>query len=184
MFGHLLITVVQQRLISTRTNDPGLKIVGNRDPRDSPKEGVSMAVSGDPGRQLFIFEGFRVGLVARTQHGHKEVARRNAAVLGIVDLHRLARPVHEHLLAGNIDLAQHRVQSARPALIQLAEAAVAVTLRLSLAVFLPQQQQRHGLSPEFFMDGRPVGQIRTPGHSRHRLNDQQLEQLLFILSRG
>jgi hypothetical protein len=74
--GHLLITVVQQRLITTRTNDSGLKIVGNRDPSDSPEESISVAMSGDPGRQLFILEGFRVGLVARTQHGHKEVAGR------------------------------------------------------------------------------------------------------------
>jgi hypothetical protein len=28
VFGHLLITVVQQRLVTTRTNDPGLEIVG------------------------------------------------------------------------------------------------------------------------------------------------------------
>src|SRR5258708_34948900 len=81
-----------------------------------------------------------------------------------------------------MNLAQHRVQGASPALIQLTEAAIAVTLRLHLAVFLPQQQQGHRLSTEFFMDVRPVGQSRTTVCSRNRLSDQQLEQLLFTLA--
>ena len=78
VFGHLLITAVQQRFITTRTNDPGLEIVGNRDPSHSAKESVSVAVSGDPGRQLFILEGFGVGLIARPQHRHKQMTARNA----------------------------------------------------------------------------------------------------------
>ena len=64
-----------------------------------------MAVSGDPGRELFTREGFLVGPIAGTQHGHKQMARRNAALPGIVALRRLAGLVHEHLLAGKMHLA-------------------------------------------------------------------------------
>jgi hypothetical protein len=43
-------------------------------------------------RHSLILEGFRVGLIAGAQHYHKRVALRNATVVGIVDLYRLAAP--------------------------------------------------------------------------------------------
>jgi hypothetical protein len=76
--------------------------------------------------------------------------------MGTVDLHLLAGPVHEHLLAGKMNLPQHWIQGARPSPIELAEAAIPIPLRLGLAVFLPQQLERHGLAGQFLMDVGPV----------------------------
>ena len=185
VFGHFLVTAVQQRFITTRTNDPGLKIIGHSDPGHPLEKGIRVAMGRNPSGQLFIGESLHVSFIAGPQHRHKQVGRRHAAVLGVMDLHLLAGPVHKHLLAGNMHLPQHRLQGARPAPIQLAEAAIAITPRLSLAIFLPQPLERHGLAGQFLMNGGPVrqGWVRlAAGRRRRRSGQQPLEQLLFTLA--
>jgi hypothetical protein len=57
----------------------------------------------------------------------------------------LVRPIDEHLLAGFVFLPEHHVELGTPALVQLAEARVAIAVRIGLPVFLPQQLQSHVL---------------------------------------
>ncbi len=102
-----------------------------------------------------------------------------AAVLGIVDLHGLAGPIHKHLFAGVVLLAQHRFQGVGPALIELAESAIAIAFGVSLAVFLPQQLQGHPLSPKFLVNRGPVRRSAARLRGRNRSRHQPLEQLLF-----
>ena len=74
MLGQFLVTAVQQRFITTGTDDAGFEIVGNGDPADALKKGPSMAVSGNPSGQLFVLKRFDIGLIAGPQHRHKQVS--------------------------------------------------------------------------------------------------------------
>src|ERR1035441_1232539 len=181
VFGQFLVTAVQQRFVTAGTNDPGLEIIRNRDSTDALKESPSMAMSSKPSAQLLVVEGLDIRLIAGAQHRHKQMARRETAVLCVVDRHRLTRPVHKHLLARLMDLTQHRLQSAGPALVKFAVAAVTITLRLGLSVFLPQQQQGYPLSTELLVDARPVRQSQGAHRCLRRTGDQPCQQLLFIL---
>src|ERR1039457_4630298 len=51
MFGHLLVTAVQQRFITAGTNHPGLRIIWNRNPSDALKKGIGVAMSLNPDRK-------------------------------------------------------------------------------------------------------------------------------------
>jgi hypothetical protein len=51
-------------------------------------------------------------------------------------------PVHKGLLAGFVDLPQNHALSAPPPLVEFAEAAVEIPVRVLFAVFLPKQLQR------------------------------------------
>jgi hypothetical protein len=59
----------------------------------------------------------------------------------------IARPVHEHLLARLVLLAQHHIQLAPPLLVEFAKPAIAETFRIRLFVFLPEQLQRQMAMP-------------------------------------
>src|SRR5580704_12166361 len=60
----------------------------------------------------------------------------------IMDRNRRACPIHEQLLAGLVLLSQHHILFPPPPLVQLAEAAVLVAIRVCLPVLLPQQLLR------------------------------------------
>src|SRR5450432_3508258 len=65
--------------------------------------------------------------------------------------------IDEHLLAGPMLLPQHQVELLQPAPIQIAESAVAITLRVALARFLPDQLQSQVLVRlQFPVDLGPV----------------------------
>jgi len=57
----------------------------------------------------------------------------------VVNRNGIAGPIDEQLLSSLVLLAQHDVLLAAPALIQLAEAGVAIAVRVGLPVLLPQQ---------------------------------------------
>lgn len=74
-----------------------------------------------------------------------------------------AFPIDEHLLAWFVTLTRHRVELIAPALIQLAEARVAITIRSGLAIFLPQQLERHVLVVSQLLVNRGEVRRRTRG---------------------
>src|SRR5450759_2049696 len=82
MFGHLLVTAVQQRFITAGTNHPGFQIIGNSYPAYPMEKGIGMTMGLNPGGQFFILESLGVGLVTGTKHRHTQMTIRNAAVLG------------------------------------------------------------------------------------------------------
>ena len=143
---------MQQRLVATGLDDRRFRVVRNRDLGHSAEKVVGMAMRRNPVRQLLIWERFGVGFVAGSQHRDKNERRSHGAIEGAVNRHRLARPIHEHLLPGRMHLPQHRVQRSGPPIIQLAKPAVAVTRRMSLAIFLPQQSKGHPFAPQFLVD--------------------------------
>jgi hypothetical protein len=77
----------------------------------------------------------------------------------IVNRNRRACPIHEHLLACFVLLAQHHIELAAPTLIEFAKTAIAETVRIRLLVFLPQQLQCQMAVPlPLFVNLREVGQ--------------------------
>jgi hypothetical protein len=63
----------------------------------------------------------------------------NFPALWIIDRDGGTRPIDEQLLAGTMLLAQHHIALLFPALVQIAETAIGVAVRLRSAVLLPQQ---------------------------------------------
>jgi len=61
----------------------------------------------------------------------------------IVDRYRCSCPIHEQVLAGLVPLPQHHILLPPPPLVQLAEAAVLIAIRVCLPVLLPQQLLGH-----------------------------------------
>jgi hypothetical protein len=71
--------------------------------------------------------------------------------------HRVAGVVDEQLVATHVGLAHRDRELAFPASVQLAEARVAVALRIARDVLIPENRQSDVLALEFAMDARPVG---------------------------
>src|SRR3984885_15876457 len=67
----------------------------------------------------------------------------HGAAASVVNRNGIASPIDEHLLSSLVLRAQHDILLAAPALIQLAEAGVAIAVRVGLPVFLPQQLLSH-----------------------------------------
>src|SRR5579864_9636268 len=75
----------------------------------------------------------------------------------IVNRNRGPGIIDEHLLAGTMFLPQHQVQLLQPAPIQIAESAVAITFRVALSRFLPDQLQRQVLVRlQFLVELSPI----------------------------
>src|SRR5580658_10882087 len=85
------------------------------------------------------------------------------AATRIMDRYRRSGPIHEQLLAGLVLLPQHHILFPPPPLVQLAEAAVLVAVRVRLPVLLPKQLLRQ-VSVLLPLTVK-VGEV---GHRQHR----------------
>src|SRR5580698_3390954 len=81
----------------------------------------------------------------------------------IMDRYRSPCPIHEQLLAGLVLLPQHHILFPPPPLVQLAEAAVLVAVRVRLPVLLSKQLLRY----VWMLLALPV-KIGEVGHGQHR----------------
>src|SRR4051812_27605687 len=82
----------------------------------------------------------------------------------VVDRDGGSRPIDEQLLAGLVFLAQHYILLAAPALVQFAEAGIAIAIRVCLPILLPKQllgQVRMALTLPV-----KVGEVRHRQHCR------------------
>jgi hypothetical protein len=89
-----------------------------------------------------------------------------------MDRDDIARPIHKHFFIGAVFLAEDHILVAAPAIVQFAEAAVAITVRLGFAVFFPHQLQcqvfvRLQLAPDpGEVRQRPNGPAGSSGRGR------------------
>src|SRR4051794_343816 len=99
----------------------------------------------DPVGEALRPGGLGIGVAARAEHRDED--RRGAHFAGgrVVDRDRVAGVIDEELLAGAMLVAEHDVLSLEPTAVQAAVAAVAIAVRLPVAVFLPEQLQREVL---------------------------------------
>jgi hypothetical protein len=154
-----MIRSIQIRLIAARAIHTGSRIVRDDQLGRSVEVFESGDVATDPVRQILVQCGFRESVSAGAQYGHKEGCRHNLTGTAVVDRNGRTRPIDKHLFAGHMLLPHDHVLIAGPALIQLTETAVAVSLHMALAILLPQQLQGDVLvSLELAMD---FGQVQS-----------------------
>src|SRR6202011_5786909 len=75
---------------------------------------------------------------------------------GLDDCNPLARIIDEQLIAGHMMLAHHRRKPPLELAEQIAEPAVAVTIRFGLPIFLPQHHQAHARALELTRQRSPI----------------------------
>ena len=102
-----------------------------------------MHVGAQPRFHLLVARRLGPGVAARTQRGDEQRRRPSLAVVPVIDRYRRTGPIDKHLLARLVLLPQHHIEFGAPALVQLAEARVAIAIRGRLPIFLPQQLQGH-----------------------------------------
>jgi hypothetical protein len=159
MLRHLVIGAVEIRLIAAGPRDSRAWVVRHEQLGDALEklEGAHMAV--DPVRQVLAERRTRKGVGAGAEHGYEDRGRRDFAALAVVDRNGVAGPVDEGLVAGVVILPEHHITVAMPPLIEFAEAAVAVAVRLRFTVLLPEELQR-----QMFVSlqlGMQLGEIQT-----------------------
>ena len=115
----------------------------------------------DPVRQGLGPGRLRIGIVRGPERGDEQLRRAHLAGLGVDHVDRVPRVIDEQPLARRVALAHHRRQLAFPPRVKLAEPGVAIALRVTRAIFLPQQRQRHALAAQLAVDIRPVRLGRT-----------------------
>src|SRR5262249_22301500 len=141
MQRHVVIGAVQVGLVAASAIHTGARVVWNNQLRGAQVvfEGRHMATH--PVAQILTERGPRQSVLPSAQNGHEQRSRRDHTGSLIVDGNGVTGPVHEHLLAGAVLLTQYNILIPAPALIQFAEAAVAVAVRLGFSILLPDQLQ-------------------------------------------
>jgi len=139
VLSHLVIGAVEIRLIAACPRDSGTRVVWHEQFGDALEKlkGAHMAV--DPVRQILAERRSCKGVGAGAEHGDEDRGRRGFAALAIIDRDGVTGPVDERLLPRVVIVPEHHIPAAVPPLIEFAEAAVAVAVRMSFAVFLPQE---------------------------------------------
>nr|ART89703.1 transposase [uncultured bacterium] len=160
---------------------PGL--VGHQQARHAADELQRCDDRAHPVHRLLRARGAGEGVVRRTQHGHKDLRAGDLPGKRVDHRDRLAGVVHEQAFAGLVHLAHRALQVPRPAGVFLAEGAVLVRLlAIGLAVFLPQQLQRHRGLLQLLVDLSPVGLEMARAARRRRRVHPCLQRLVIQLA--
>ena len=136
--------------------DPALQIVGNQQLRRAAEKAEHAHVGAGPVRQRLRPGRLGIGEVRGAEHADENLRLADLAGRRIDDADPLARIVHERLFPGDMVLAHHRSQPPFEPTKQIAEAAVAVTFRMGLSVFLPEDRHRDARTLQLARQGRPV----------------------------
>ena len=123
MQRHLVISAVQVGLITAGAIHASARVVWNHQSRCAQAVFESSNVAVYPVAQILAQRGAREGVRAGAQNSDEQRGRQAVAGARVVERDGVAGPVHEHLLAGAMLLAQHHILIAAPALVQLAETA-------------------------------------------------------------
>ncbi len=154
---HLLVGAVDPGLIAAGGGDAGLEVVADQLPRGTAEEAEGVDVTTDPVRQALAPADLSIGQTGRAQHGDKDLCCPDLTGRRIDHRQGLPGEVDEQLVASDMGLAHGQRHPAAPRGVEVAEPAVAITLRLPDPILLPQQQQGHPGTAQFEMDPRPVG---------------------------
>jgi hypothetical protein len=163
---------------------PGLNVVRDDGFGYATQELQGAHVGANPAGQFLALGGFGKRVAARAENGNEDRSLVND-LAGLPVVHRDfgAGIVHKHLFARAVVVPQDHVEPPRPAVIQLAEPAVAVPVRrISFAILLPQQLQGEvAVGLQLFADGGEVRQGGLAGlRAGTRLSGKSLFSLLLI----
>ena len=112
--------------------------------------------------------GFDEGVVAGAQHGDEDLGFPHLPGMPVHHRHGLAGVIYEEPLARHIVLAQHRLQGALPAPVELTELAVAIAIGVGCPILLPEQPEGHPFVPQLLVDRRPLRHRASAGGFRRR----------------
>src|SRR5215469_14301225 len=132
MRGEIEIGPVEARLVPVGATDPDPRVVGHQLPRYPAHEGERTDMRTDPFRQALGQRRFGVGVIGRPQYRDEDLRRPDLAAGGVDQLKRLAGIIDKQAFTGGMNLSHRWRQPALPGAIQLAPAAVVITVRLAL----------------------------------------------------
>jgi len=115
MQRHLVIGAVQIGLVAAGAIHSGARVVWNDQPRRPHAVFECRHVAVDPVAQVLAERGTRKRVRAGAENGDEQLGRRDLARVRVVERDRVAGPVHEHLLAGAVLLAQNHILVPAPA---------------------------------------------------------------------
>ena len=157
MGRHPGIGAVNLRIVTAGLDHRDLRIIRNQQRRCAAEGLERVDVAAEPVRQGLAPARLRIGQARRAQHRHEQM-RLTRLSLEAVDhhRHRVAGVIDKQLLAGGMVLAHRHRQIGRPAPVEIAEAAIAIAVRVTLDIFVPQDLKRHMLALQLTMDMGPV----------------------------
>jgi hypothetical protein len=114
-------------------------------------------VGQQPRLHLLVARDLGPGVRTGAERGDEQRCLPHVAGIAVIDGHGGAGPVDERLLTGLVFLAQHDVEFLAPALVEFAEAAVAIAVLVGVAIFFPDQLQGHvAVTLQLLVDGGEV----------------------------
>jgi hypothetical protein len=135
---HLLVGGVHVGLVTVRPGDAGPKVVADHDLVTAAHELEGVGVRGHPVQELLGCKGLGEQVVRGACDRHEQLGVEcQRARASVIDGDLLAREVDEELLARAVHLAHDDVDASLPGPIQIGELAVAITVRMVLAVLEP-----------------------------------------------
>ena len=156
MLAECLKGRVQRRLEPQRLDHRRFQVVANHAPGYPAKIGERAAMALGPVGQALAEAGGGKRVGGRAQNGDEDLSHPDLAGRGIDDLLRHPRIIGLHHLAGPVAMAKARARTPLKGPERGAEPSIRVAIRMALAIFLPQQGQRHALALKFGRDIRPV----------------------------
>ena len=168
MGRHAGVSSVDLGIVQAGLDDAGFEIV-RYDLSGHPAEiGEGAAVRADPIGQRLRPGRLGIGVAGGAQGGDEDLGRANLAGEAVDHVRPGAGVIDEQLVAGDMGLAHGRGEPAAPIPVEIAEPAVAVTVAMNGAVFLPQERQGHAGPLQLAMQQRPVGKRPAIGRKHRR----------------
>ncbi len=164
MPGEFLVRGIYVRLVIAGRADPRLEVVGHEGRRHALKESERAHVRGDPVRQRLRPGSFRERVAGGTQGRDKDLGFPRQPCLPVHYRNGHPGVVHEEFVSRPVHLVEAWFRSGlAPALVLLAEPAIAESLGPVLPVLLPEQLQGHALLTQLPVNDRPVRQRTFSG---------------------
>ena len=168
MGRHAGVSSVDLGIVQAGLDDAGFEIV-RYDLSGHPAEiGEGAAVRADPIGQRLRPGRLGIGVAGGAQGGDEDLGRANLAGEAVDHVRPGAGVIDEQLVAGDMGLAHGRGEPAAPIPVEIAEPAVAVTVAMNGAVFLPQERQGHAGPLQLAMQQQPVGKRPAIGRKHRR----------------
>ena len=169
MLRQILIAAIDAGLVARRLGDPSLEIVAHHRLRHATDRREGVDVGGDPIGEPLRPARLGIGVVGRPERSDEDVGGTLRVRYLIEYRHRVAGIIDEQLFPGRVRLTHRRRDGLAPFAIEIAEAAVTVTVRLLRAVLLPQQHQRHAAPFHLIVNLAPIDRrTRRTGLARNR----------------
>lgn len=156
MRRHLRIGAIDLRVVEASLDDGDLGIVRHKQPRHPADRRKRMRVSADPIGEPLCPRRLRIGEVRRTHDGNEDLCLSDLSGQPIRDGNAVPGIIDEQLVTADVALTHRHRQPTFPAAVELAEARVAVAVRVALDVLIPQDRKRHVFALEFAMDADPI----------------------------